>query len=117
VRNPFRRVPVDELIRRQRIEDEVKKDLAQLRKLASDILQDTRYKHFADIFKKAEENTVLLLMNYNEPDPYKYSARVREFLIELRVFRNIMHSVNELVNPLPDKPLSMVERFKKALEG
>jgi hypothetical protein len=96
-------------------ERKAKQQLAELQHLANDLMLDQRYKHFADLIKEAEDNTVDLLLSYKEPDPYKYKAKVDEFLIELRVYRNILSSSKDLANPRPKDNVSFIKKFIEGL--
>lgn|SRR3990167_2268164 len=98
-------------------EDEVKKELSELRLLANELLLDQRYKKFAGLIEEAEKNTIDLLLAYKESDPYKYKAKVDEFLIELQVYRNIIHSVTDLTNQIENPKLNLVQKFKKDMFG
>ena len=60
----------------------------------------------------AEKNTVDLLLRYKEDDPYKYKAKVDEFLTEVRVYRNILNSAKDLTNPRPIRKPDFSQKFK-----
>lgn len=96
----------------QEAENKVRAELKELAIVANDILLDQRYKRFANLLDEAEKNTIELLFNYKESDPYKYKSKVDEFLIELRVYRNLLRSVADLANPQQFNYPNLVQRFK-----
>lgn len=106
--NPFSKKTTDF----EKAEKEVKEELQQLQVIANDLLNDQRYKKFAKILDDAKKNTIELFLAYKENDPYKYKAKVDEYLTELRVYGNILRSANELANPVIKNKPNLTQEFK-----
>jgi len=101
---------------RQALEEEIKKDLERLADVSRTMLIDTRYRKIKEIFERAEQNTIQLLMRFykKESDPIKYKAKMDEYLIELDVFRHLLQVPLDFANPKPKPNLNFMQRF---LEG
>ncbi len=114
--NPFRKLD-KESEDFKRAEAQVKSNLEELSRIANDLLLDTRYRRFNEIIKEAEDNTVDLLLRYREDDPYKFKAKVDEFLVELKTYRTILNSVKDLAEPKKPENPHFVQRFKEQMSG
>lgn len=109
--NPFNRIdPQREEL--NKIEQEVRAELSSISAVVRDLLLDSRYQKFTQLIKEAEANTIDLFLKYKESDPYKYKAKADEFLIELRVYRNILNSTKDLVMPSDSPKVNFVQKFK-----
>lgn len=109
--NPFNRID-QQRIELDAIEQEVRNELKAISFEAKELLLDSRYQKFSKLVKEAEANTVELLFKYKESDPYKYKAKVDEYLIELRVYRNILNSSKDLAEPQEKPKVNFVQKFK-----
>lgn len=110
--NPFAKPKITDF---QKAETEVKAELNELQRIANDLLNDQRYRKFTRLFEDAEKNTTDLIMQYKESDPYKYKAKVDEFLIELKVYRNLLKTITDLSNPIPVKKMNITQDFKSRI--
>ena len=114
MQNPFRKPDVTTLELKE-AENLVKADLQELRRIANDLLLDNRYRKFAETIRNAEKNTLDLLFRYKESDPYKYKAKVDEFLVELRVYRAILNSVKDLTVSKPIINPDFTQQYKQEM--
>jgi HEAT repeat protein len=114
--NPF--LPKDkEYLEFQEAEKIVKSNLSELRVVAQDLILDERYKKFFNLVKEGEENTIDLLLRYKENDPYKFKAVVDSYLIELKVYRNLLNTIKDLSNPKQVNQSNFVQKFKENISG
>lgn len=109
--NPFSRKP-DVFVE---AEKQVRSELKELSRIANEIVSDQRYSRFRKLLEEGEKNTINLILAYKETDAVKYKAKLDELLIELRVYRTMLNSIDDLVKEIDiDKP-SFTQNFKNRM--
>lgn len=97
----------------KRIQEELKQKFTVLREEAKSMLADQRYIHIKKIYTEAEENTIDLLLSYEEQDSVKYKIKMSEWLTELKLFRNFLRIVVDLAKETKKPRFNFMTSFLK----
>lgn len=95
----------------KQIQEELKQKFVTLRVEAQGMLNDSRYSHIKKIYTEAEENTIDLILRYNEPDPIKYKMQMSEWLTELKLFRNFLKIATDLAQKTKKPRFNFMTKF------
>ena len=96
-KNPFRDLSREERIQQQLKENEVKEGIKQIAIICNDLLNDQRYKEFANIFKDIEQQLIELMIDCDEPNRDLFYLKIKEYQQKLRIFKNILKVPHEFV--------------------
>lgn len=96
-KNPFRDLSKEERLVQARKELELKEGIKRLALICNDILNDQRYREFADLFKSIEKQIDDLMIDCDEPDRDKFYLKMKEYQIKLRMFSQILKMPHEFI--------------------
>lgn len=96
-KNPFRELSEEEKKSQKQKEKEVKEGIKRIAVICNDLLNDQRYKEFADIFREIEQQIDDLMIDCDEPDRDKYFLKMHEYQLKLRIFKNILKMPHQFI--------------------
>lgn len=89
--NPYKQLTEEERQELKEIELSVKRDVRELIRISSEIVQDQRYAQLKKEYDRVYEKYVRLMIYLEEPDPIKYAFKMKEYATKLRDFEKIVH--------------------------
>ncbi len=95
--NPFRDLTAEEKKKQKEQETAVKEGIKNLALICNDILNDQRYKEFADLFRDIEKQIIDLMIDLEVDDRDKFYVRMKEYQHRLRDFRNILKMPHQFI--------------------
>ncbi len=96
--NPYRHKTEAEKFEAKKQEAQVKRDVIRFSQIAKDLFADQRYHELTEVFKKSIQTTMKMLVYYEEVDPQKYNAKMREYQTQLKTMFRIFDTPQGFIN-------------------
>lgn len=96
--NPYRHKTEEEKFEAKKAEAQVKRDVVRFSQIAKDLFADQRYHELTEVFKKTIQTTMKMLVYYEEADPIKYNAKMKEYQAQLKTMFRIFDTPQGFIN-------------------
>jgi hypothetical protein len=96
-KNPFKELTPEEKKEQLEREKETKDGIKRLAIICNDLINDQRYREFADLFRMMEQNLIDLLIDNDEQDRDKFYLKQKEYQMKLRIFKNILKMPHQFI--------------------
>jgi len=114
MQNPFKPSDKEDISIQQ---ERAKKELQELSTVTQELMLDKRYMKFAKLYQQAEENIITLFLDLHKLKKIDRYPMYDEYLIELSVYRQMLHTAKDLSNPETAPRVNRTESFKKNMRS